>query len=311
MATSRLGRRWAASCSASARQRRKRVAKGGESGKQATKVWRTFDHRPRFGNNYVGLRNRLTILSEAYSYLDFRRRVAVTEAFVEEIVKYSAAHAEEIVALIRRVDANAVRRALAAKPPEFGVSFELKPLARPVPILIGQVEKRKNPRSGREMVAMIEDRFTSVRMPDYGLFSATRSVALPRAYLLRAEAGLRPVIDRLVAHGLAVEETTEPIEVEVESFLIGRVTRAGRSFQGHHEVKLSGRWRKETVAFPAGSIIVRTAQPLAPLAFYLLEAESDDSLATWNLLDAYLEQGRVYPIYKLLREARVAGRLMG
>ena len=47
-------------------------------------VWRTFDHRPRFGNNYVGLRNRIAILSEAYSYLDFKGRVAVTTAFVEE-----------------------------------------------------------------------------------------------------------------------------------------------------------------------------------------------------------------------------------
>ena len=57
--------------------------------KPETKIWRTFDHRPRFGNNYCGLRNRLTILSEAYSYLDFKGRVAVTEAFVEEIFKYS------------------------------------------------------------------------------------------------------------------------------------------------------------------------------------------------------------------------------
>src|SRR4029453_10244868 len=38
-------------------------------------VWRTFDHRPRFGNNYVGRGNRIAILSEAYSYLDFPNRV--------------------------------------------------------------------------------------------------------------------------------------------------------------------------------------------------------------------------------------------
>ena len=48
-------------------------------------TWRTFDHRPRFGNNYAGLRNRIAILSEAYSYLDFKGRVEVTEDFVEEI----------------------------------------------------------------------------------------------------------------------------------------------------------------------------------------------------------------------------------
>ena len=50
-------------------------------------TWRTFDHRPRFGNNYAGLRNRIAILSEAYSYLDFKGRVDVTEDFVDEICK--------------------------------------------------------------------------------------------------------------------------------------------------------------------------------------------------------------------------------
>ena len=56
-------------------------------------IWRTFDHRPRFGNNYVGLRNRLAILSEAYSYLDFRGRVRVTEVFVEETLHAVVANA--------------------------------------------------------------------------------------------------------------------------------------------------------------------------------------------------------------------------
>src|SRR5260221_13991732 len=46
----------------------------------------TFDCRPRFGNNYAGLRNRFTILSEAYSYLDLRGRVEVTYEFLHEIL---------------------------------------------------------------------------------------------------------------------------------------------------------------------------------------------------------------------------------
>ncbi len=57
------------------------------------KVWRTYDSRPRFGNNYMGLRNRIAILSEAYSYLSFERRVRATEAFVEEIMRFVAATA--------------------------------------------------------------------------------------------------------------------------------------------------------------------------------------------------------------------------
>src|SRR5262245_8952607 len=152
-------------------------------GKPETKIWRTFDHRPRFGNNYCGLRNRLTILSEAYSYLDFKGRVAVTEAFVEEIFKYSALHADELTALIKRVDDDAIRGRVAQQ----GVEFELKPMDKPASILVGEVEKVKNPRSGKMMTVMIENKFAPTPMPDYGVFSATKSITLPRAYLFRNE----------------------------------------------------------------------------------------------------------------------------
>ncbi|MBO0724885.1 MAG: M14 family metallopeptidase [Blastocatellia bacterium] len=276
--------------------------------KPETKIWRTFDHRPRFGNNYCGLRNRLTILSEAYSYLDFKGRVAVTEAFVEEIFKFSASHAGEITALIKSVDDDASRGRVAQQGQQ-GVEFELKPLDKPVDILVGEVEKVQNPRSGKMMTAMIENKFTPTPMPDYGLFAATKSRPLPRAYLFRNEDGLKTVIAKLLAHGVAVEELTEPLTTEVESFLIDDVKRAARAFQGHAEVKLTGRLQKETVQFPAGSILVRTSQPSASLIFYLLEAESDDGFVNWNFLDPYLEKGKTYPIYRLTGDALASSRL--
>lgn len=273
--------------------------------KPETRIWRTFDHKPMFGNNYVGLRNRLTILSEAYSYLDFKGRIAVTEAFVEEIFKYSALHAAEITALIKRVDEDAIRGKLPAK----GVAFEIKPLNKPVSILVGEVKKVKNPKSGKDMTAMIEDKFTPTLMPDYGLFAATKSNEVPRAYIFKNEAGLKTVLAKLQAHGVNIEELTEPLNTEAESFVIDSVNKAARAFQGHAEVKLKGHAQKETINFPAGSILVRTTQPLASLIFYLLEAESDDGFVRWNFLDAYLEKGKTYPIYKLTGEVKAASRL--
>jgi Zinc carboxypeptidase len=281
---------------------------GGEAqpaDKPQTKIWRTFDHRPRFGNNYCGLRNRLTILSEAYSYLDFKGRVAVTEAFVEEIFKYSALHADEIAALIKSVDDTAVRGRVGLQ----GVEFELKSLDKPASILVGEVEKVKNPRSGKMMTAMIENKFTPTLMPDYGLFAATKSLAPPRAYLFRNEDGMKTVVAKLLAHGVAVEELTEPLTAEVESFIIDDVKKAARAFQGHAEVKLKGRMQKEPVQFPAGSILVRTSQPSASLIFYLLEAESDDGFVNWNFLDAYLEKAKTYPIYRLSGDVKAPSRL--
>src|SRR6187397_3013843 len=83
----------------------------GSAAPGALRRWNTFDHRPRAGQNYVGFRNRLTILSEAYSYLSFKRRIEVTERFVEEILAYVDGHRAEIVALTKSLDEDWMKRA--------------------------------------------------------------------------------------------------------------------------------------------------------------------------------------------------------
>ncbi|MFY9608894.1 MAG: hypothetical protein WAU45_09810 [Blastocatellia bacterium] len=118
------------------------------------------------------------------------------------------------------------------------------------------------------------------------------------------------MIEKLLQHGIAVEELTEPLTIEVESFVIGSVKRAARLFQGHTTVTLTGKYKRETMTFPAGSILVRAAQPLGTLAAYLLEPESDDGLTSWNFLDAYLGEGKVHPVYKVMGDFGAPSRLL-
>ena len=274
------------------------------------KIWRTFDHRPRFGNNYAGLRNRLTILSEAYSYLDFKKRVAVTEAFVEEILKFSALNALAIRDLVKAVDASTIKGATAGKALQQGLEFEIKPLAKPVPILIGEVEKKKNPISGKMMTAMIEDKITPTSMLDFGVFEPKRSLDLPAGYLFANSKGLSQILENLRQHGIVCEELTSPAEVEVEAFEIEKSTRATREFQGHRAITIKGKLATRAEKFPAGTVLIRTAQPLGRLAFYLLEAESDDGLLSWNFLDDFLGDGKTYPIYRLKKAEPLAARII-
>src|SRR5688572_22585998 len=272
--------------------------------------WEAFTHQPRIGQNYHGLRNRLTILSEAYSYLTFKRRVEVTEAFVEEIFRYAATNAPEIYQLTKRADEETVRRFLGSETVLHGLDFEMRPLPKPVDILIGEVVKVKNPRSGKEMTAMVEEKFKRLRMEDYGIFAAKRSVVAPRAYIFKPEKNLEVVIEKLVQHGITVEELTSPVQTEVEVFTIGNVTRSQRAFQNHREMKVTGAYKTESMTFDSGSIIVRTAQPLGRLVCYLLEAESDDGLVNWNFFDPYLETGKMFPVYKIIKNVNVASRVI-
>jgi hypothetical protein len=268
------------------------------------RVWRTFDHRPRFGNNYIGLRNRIAILSEAYSYLDFASRVRATEAFVEEIMRFVAANAAEIGSLLSQADSDWIRGGWRA---EAGVAFELRPLAGPARILVGAADARINPRSGKPMTTMVESAATPATMADYGIFAATRTRRVPQHYVVRpAAGGLHETVARkLIEHGIRVDVLGTAIEARVEQFVVQAVRRAERPFEGHRETSVAGRFERRDLELPAGSLVVGTDRALGRLVFYLLEPESDDGLATWNLLDDVLESGMVHPVLKTLPDQRL------
>ena len=267
------------------------------------KSWATFDHRPRFGNNYAGLRNRIAILSEAYSYLDFRARVDVTDKFTRAILQYVGDHAGEVMSLIREADKRAAETGATAGNEEgFGISFELKASPKPVEILVGSVTKTPDPRTNKpRFQATSEAR--PVKMTEYGEFQATRRIKPPAAYLLKPQQ--KELAQLLLAHGIAVEATMKDETLDVERYSIKEVTRAQRAFQGHKETRLNVTSADAQEKVPAGSFIVSMHQPKAALIFYLLEPESDDGLVNWNYLDAELDSvvkeggSGIYPIYRL------------
>jgi hypothetical protein len=262
--------------------------------------WNAFDWRPRAGQNYVGFRNRLTILSEAYSYLSFRRRIEVTEQFVEEILKYVDGHRAEIIALTKSLDDEWLKRAEGSAEMPLGVEYELRPLPTPVAILVGEVKQEVNPRNQRPMTVAIEDSFKPELMQDYAYFAPTRTVPMARIYVLPADASFQPVVDKIRQHGIVVEELKAPLAAEVSSFMVEAITRSPKPFQGHNEVKLKGQYVTDKTTLPAGTRIVRLAQPLGLLAAYLLEPESDDGLTNWNFTDPWLEVGKPAPVRKIM-----------
>src|SRR3989442_7453243 len=71
---------------------------------QAQRSWDSYAPYGWYGTNYVGLRGRMAILSEAYSHADFKTRVQVTRDFLAEILNYVARHGDEIRRLERAAD---------------------------------------------------------------------------------------------------------------------------------------------------------------------------------------------------------------
>src|SRR5204863_3066633 len=100
-------------------------------------------------------------------------------------------------------------------------------------------------------------------------------------------------------HGIVVETLNEETKLDLEQFAIGEAAHAEHEFQKHHELTLTGKWKSRSETLPVGTYIVRMNQPLARLAFYLLDPRSDDGLFNWNAFDELLEGAKVAPVRRL------------
>lgn len=269
------------------------------------KGWYTFDQRPRFGNNYVGLRNRFVILSEAYSYIDFRARVEVTYQFLHAILDATRKLAKDMAELANDAD----EQASAGKVRELGVRFQIASWKEDVEILWERAFPDEtgtpDPETGKGAIRATGE-IVPMRMTDYGVFEAIETAEVPYAYLIQPD--LSHVARNLLSHGIVVEKLNQETRLEAGEFIVREARRADAAFQGHHELTLEGSWRNATYTAPAGTFLVRTSQPLLRLIFYLLEPRSDDGLVNWNFLEGLM--ARPLPIRKLSRETAVAATVV-
>ena len=272
----------------------------------------TYESLARYGTNYYGLRNRIGILSEAFSHDPFARRVASTYDFVSEILSYVAEHRSEIMALGRRGDANV---AAWAKSPGSSPRLALKSRMDTTRIENVRVEelvpltdsaKREAGMGNRQRTGIIK----LVRMPVTASFAPTLTSTLPFAYTFDS-ATARALLPILAIHGIAIEQLDAPARVTAQSFGVDSVIDRGRSETSRMLKDVTGQWSAATTRIlPAGSYVVRAGQPRGLAAFYLLEPESEDGLMQWSFFDGLVAPHAPFPVARLTAPAAFHSHLV-
>lgn len=259
----------------------------GNTPRRGTKAWYTFDHRPRFNNNYAGLRNRMAILSEAYAYATFEDRVLASYYFLEEILAYAHIHASKIRSIVDHADGKSI----------VGESMAVRAIPKkseePVDILLGRVKEEKHPFTGATIFNRLQET-TVESMFEYGSFAASETETVPAAYLIPDT--LSVVLDRLAAHGIEMNRVKSASNQKVERFAIDSTYIASREYQGHKAQTIWGTYDQIDAQLSTTLIKVDIDQPLGRLAFYLLEPRSDDGLLNWGLIEA---EGPYYPVLRI------------
>lgn len=293
---------------------------GGPS-RQGERVWAgDLDlYKPRYTHTYFGIRNRIGILSETYSYATFEDRIKAAYWFVEEIVNFASDNGEAV----RRVTAAADAESIIGT--EQAVRGKLVKIGGPVPIILATTVEEANPYvPDRPMRRRVNGSERVEVMPHLGLIEGTETSLAPRAYIIpppsrtatpaappggssrgprRAPVAqmMAAVIDRLDNHGVKYFTTTTERTLRVDRFRIESSTQETREYEGHLLRSLTGTWQPAEETLPAGALVIPMDQPLARLAFMLLDARSDDGLMAWNILDPVLGQAPGPEFYPIIR----------
>ena len=262
------------------------------------RVFATFGEEGRYVTNYVGLRNRIAILSEAASFLPFKTRVHATLRFVEEVLNEAAKNAGSIKKLLSVADRRVVSWGEKSETaPELGVRFDFdKRGIESIPL-----EKSRPENEIDHQKAPVDMEQTT--LPIYDRFKVTKSARFPSAYLISPTA--TALIELLKRHGIQMqtyrEESRarrEALDETFQKFHIESVHRAKSPFQGHRLVRLEGTFTACKPDILENTIVVKTSQPLGILVFHLLEPESLDGVAAWDLMGTELKPGDDYTILK-------------
>jgi hypothetical protein len=268
-------------------------------------VFSTYEPLARYGTNYYGLRNRIAILSEAFSHDPFARRVASTYDFVSEILSYIAEHKSDVMKLGPAGDAKVIAW---GKNPGTSPPLSLKSRMDTTRIEDVRVEElvpltdstKREPGMGmRQRTGIIK----LVKMPVMDSFTPTLTSTLPFAYAFDAKTA-QALLPILKIHAIAVEQLDAAATVTAQSFAVDSIIDRGRSETSHMLKDVTGHWADATArSLPKGTYVVRAGQPYGLAAFYLLEPESEDGLMQWSYLDGVVSAHADFPIARLTKAA--------
>ncbi len=243
--------------------------------------WETYGYEPRYSTEYVGMRGRLAILSEAYSYISFEDRINATHEFVTICLDYLDQNDNRIKNLLTKVENDWKSQFVEnGKAEELHLRADLQPFEKKFEVYGYNKDEPK----------IYNVDFVSNYIP-------TVSKAAPKAYLFSGD--LKLIAARLRAHGIKVEELSEEWAGDVEVATVDKIERSTRPFQKHFMTTLDVTYANQNKTFQTGDFRVSTNQPLGRLAAYILESQTIEGFVTWNYLDDQIKEGGEYPIFRV------------
>ncbi|AMV32959.1 Prolyl tripeptidyl peptidase precursor [Pirellula sp. SH-Sr6A] len=281
------------------------------------KRWESFGHELRYSTEYMGVRSKIGILVESYSYASYQRRIEASYQFIDACVEQLRLRREQIRSLLatpawddNRIPIQGRIVAASDKVDVRGYAWgdtstsEEKQDAEVDASHHDGVSKKElpsprgafpSPRDRNRKKEIVPSTY-SVELVNVG--EGKLHVTAPKYYFVPFDNAW--AAGRLRLHGVELLESVDPRaseQREVSGYRV-RSIRELPEFQGHAIKRFEVMEESFQISMQNGWL-VPTDQPLGVLATCLLEPHADDSLAAWNFFDPSLNVDTIYPVCKV------------
>lgn len=275
--------------------------------------WRTFEDYARYTTNYAGLRNRLALLLEVYSYDEFSVRVDTQYECIYGALQVVAEDKEEIKEQIAAADARSKARAENGIDPDrdiVALNSEMTPMKFEGKDKL-TVMSYETDETGQVIGTRLYDEEGDPYAIEYGepvdyeteywgTFVPTDVEAMGAYYLIDQDC--KEFIELMEFHGVEMSQLKEDLTLDgdkyehfaIESYTSGGAVIDGRpreAYEGHYQTLVSGEWEKgdKSIVIPAGTYVISTAQRFGSFAALMCEPAAVDGGVAWNFFDDYFD----------------------
>lgn len=275
--------------------------------------WRTFEDYARYTTNYAGLRNRLALLLEVYSYDKFPVRVETQYECIYGALKVVAEDKDEIKEMIAAADARSKDRAKNGIDPErdiVALNSEMTPMSfegKDKLTVLSYETDEEGQVIGTRLYDDEGDPYdieygesVDYETEYWGTFVPTDVETMGAYYLIDNDC--KEFAELMKFHGVEMTELKEDITLNAEDYLhynIQSYTSGGAvidgtardEYEGHYQTLVTGEWAEgdKSIVIPAGTYVISTAQRFGSFAALMCEPAAVDGGVAWNYFDNYFD----------------------
>ena len=241
---------------------------------------------PRLSHGYCATQNRICLLVETHSLKLFANRVFSTKSMMEHTISFANDNCQEIVALNKSADKQAIKNYLLDKK-----KFPL--------VLDGNGKYDKFLFKGfewydehSEITGSTVRKYTNnpmeIEIPIFNKANSLKKIFVPAAYLIPPQ--FSELVEIIKAHQIKFNLVKTRRKLKVQKYKFNEVQFASRPYEGRLIPSFKCAAFNEMVEIEPGTLIVYTNQRALRVIVNLLEPEAPDSFVNWGFFNAFFER---------------------